>query len=258
MSKAAGGGNAGLAGERLDQALVTRGLASSRARAQTLIAVGAVTVDGTAATRPAQRVAPGAVITLADGALRYVSRAALKLRHALDHFALSPASMVALDLGASTGGFTQVLLERGAREVWAVDVGHGQIAPALRADPRVHVIEGLNVRAITPAHVPPPGFITADLSFISLLKALPAPLALARPGAILVVLVKPQFEVGRTAIGKNGIVRDDTAIARARAAVLVFLEGAGWLVIGETESPILGGDGNREYLIAARRHAAPR
>lgn len=249
------GAGAGLAGERLDQALVARGLAPSRARAQALIAAGSVSVDGMTATKPALQVAPEAAIALADDALRHVSRAALKLLHALDRFDLSPAGTVALDLGASTGGFTQVLLERGAREVWAVDVGHGQLAAVLREDPRVHMIEGLNVRDITPAHVPVPGFITADLSFISLLKALPAPLALAGPGAILVALIKPQFEVGRAAIGKNGIVRDDAAILHARAAVRTFLEREGWPVIDETESPILGGDGNREYLIAARRKA---
>lgn len=253
MRSDAGSGNAGIGGERLDQVLVARGLAPSRARAQALIAAGSVTVDGRTARRAALRIAPGAAIAIAGDALRHVSRAALKLLHALDSFGLSPSGAVALDLGASTGGFTQVLLERGAREVWAVDVGHGQLAPLLREDPRVHVIEGLNVRDITPAQVPSPGFVTVDLSFISLLKALPAPLALAGPGAILVALVKPQFEVGRAAIGKNGIVRDEAAIARARTTVRAFIEGRGWAVIGETESPIPGGDGNREYLIAARR-----
>ena len=237
---------------RLDQALVAAGLASSRARAQALIAAGVVRMDGAPAGKAAARVPDGARLELAGDPLPYVSRAALKLRHALDVFALDPSGAVALDLGASTGGFSQVLLEAGAAEVWAVDVGHGQLAPELRADPRVRVIEGLNSRDLSPAHVPPPSWIVADLSFISLAKALPAALALARPGAMLVALIKPQFEVGRAHVGKGGIVRDAAAIARARAGVRDFLSGAGWAVIGEAESPIRGGDGNAEFLIAAR------
>ncbi len=186
----------------------------------------------------------------------YVSRAALKLRHALEVFGLDPAGAVALDLGASTGGFSQVLLEAGAAEVWAVDVGHGQLAPALRADPRLHAIEGLNARALTAAHVPPPGWIVADLSFISLAKALPPALELARPGAVLVALVKPQFEVGPAQVGKGGIVRDPAAHEAVRASVRRFLQASGWTVLGETESPITGGDGNAEFLIAARKPPA--
>jgi 23S rRNA (cytidine1920-2'-O)/16S rRNA (cytidine1409-2'-O)-methyltransferase len=242
---------------RLDQALVAAGLAPSRARAQALIAAGVVRVDGLPAGRPAARVAPGAALALTGDPLPYVSRGALKLRHALDTFALDPRGAVALDLGASTGGFTQVLLEAGAAEVWAVDVGHGQLAAPLRADPRVHAIEGLNARALTAGQVPPPSWIVADLSFISLAKALPAALALARPQATLVALVKPQFEVGPEAVGKGGIVRDEAAIAAARAGVAAFLEGAGWTVLGETRSPILGGDGNTEYLVAARQGTRP-
>jgi 23S rRNA (cytidine1920-2'-O)/16S rRNA (cytidine1409-2'-O)-methyltransferase len=238
---------------RLDRALVAAGLAQSRARAQALIAAGVVRLDGAPAAKPAERVPDGARLELTADPVPYVSRGALKLRHALDTFGLDPAGAVALDLGASTGGFSQVLLEAGAAEVWAVDVGHGQLAPALRADPRVHAIEGLNARDLTAAHVPPPGWIVADLSFISLAKALPAALALARPGALLVALVKPQFEVGPARVGKGGIVRDPAAIAEARGGVRAFLEGAGWTVLGETESPVPGGDGNREFLIAARR-----
>jgi 23S rRNA (cytidine1920-2'-O)/16S rRNA (cytidine1409-2'-O)-methyltransferase len=238
---------------RLDQALVAAGLADSRARAQALIEAGVVLVDGLRAAKPAARVAPGAALALTGDPLPYVSRGALKLRHALAAFGLDPAGAVALDLGASTGGFSQVLLEAGAAEVWAVDVGHGQLAPALRADPRVHAIEGLNARDLTSAHVPPPDWIVADLSFISLAKALPPALALARPSATLVALVKPQFEVGPAAVGKGGIVRDPAVIAAARAGVRGFLEGAGWAILGETESPIRGGDGNAEFLIAARR-----
>lgn len=242
---------------RLDQALVAAGLAPSRARAQALIAAGVVTVDGQAAEKPAQKIAATAMLALTGDPNPYVSRAALKLLHGLTTFGLDPAGAVALDLGASTGGFSQILLAHGAAAVWAVDVGHGQMTPALRADPRLHVIEGLNVRDLTAAHVPPPDWITADLSFISLAKALPPALALARPGATLIALIKPQFEVGPAFVGKGGIVRDPAATTRARADVAGFLTASGWTILGQTESPILGGDGNTEYLIAAHKAAPP-
>lgn len=238
---------------RLDQALVARGLAESRARAQALIAAGVVRIDGAPATKPALKVGPGALLELSGDPLPYVSRAALKLVHALDAFVLDPAGAVALDLGASTGGFSQVLLERGAAEVWAVDVGHGQLAPALLGEPRLHLIEGLNARDLGPEHVPPPDFVVSDLSFISIAKALPPALALARPGAALVALLKPQFEVGPAYVGKGGIVRDAAAVALAREAARGFLTASGWVLIGEAVSPILGGDGNTEYLMAARK-----
>jgi len=238
---------------RLDQALVAAGLAPSRARAQALIAAGVVRLDGAPAGRPATRVPAGARLELTGNPLPYVSRGALKLLHALEAFGLDPAGAVALDLGASTGGFSQVLLEAGAAEVWAVDVGHGQLAPAVRDDPRVRAIEGLNARDLTAAHVPPPDWIVADLAFISLAKALPPALGLARPGAVLVALVKPQFEVGPERVGKGGIVRDPAADEDARAGVRAFLSGAGWRIVGETASPILGGDGNAEHLVAARK-----
>jgi 23S rRNA (cytidine1920-2'-O)/16S rRNA (cytidine1409-2'-O)-methyltransferase len=238
---------------RLDQALVERGLAPSRARAQALIAAGAVEIDGNPARRPAQKVAPDARLALTGDPLPHVSRAGLKLAHALAVFGLSPEGAVALDLGASTGGFTQVLLEAGAAAVFAVDVGHGQMATALCADPRVTVIERLNVRDLTAANAPAPDWITADLSFIPLSKALPQALKLARPGATLVALIKPQFEVGPTHVGKGGIVRDPAAVEAARKGVRAFLEAEGWEVLGEAESPIRGGDGNAEFLIAARK-----
>ena len=238
---------------RLDQALVAAGLAPSRARAQLLIAAGVVRLDGATAEKAGLRVRAGAALALAADPLPYVSRAGLKLRHALDVFGLDPAGAVALDLGASTGGFTEVLLAAGAAEVWAVDVGHAQLAPSLRADPRVRVLEGVNVRHLSAGQVPQPAWIVADLSFISLAKALPAALALAGPEAVLVALVKPQFEVGPGLVGKGGIVRDEEAIAAAVAGVRSYLQGAGWTIVGETESPILGGDGNREFLLAARR-----
>jgi 23S rRNA (cytidine1920-2'-O)/16S rRNA (cytidine1409-2'-O)-methyltransferase len=238
---------------RLDQALVAAGLAPSRARAQALIAAGAVRVDGVPAARPAAPVAEGARLEVVGDPLPWVSRAGLKLAHALAAFGLDPRGAVALDLGASTGGFTQVLLAAGAVGVWAVDVGRGQLAPALRRDPRVRVLEGTNARDLGPGDAPPPDWIVADLSFIPLATALPAALAQARPGAVLVALVKPQFEVGPGRVGKGGIVRDPAARAAALAGVRAFLAASGWAVIGETESPIAGGDGNREFLIAARK-----
>jgi 23S rRNA (cytidine1920-2'-O)/16S rRNA (cytidine1409-2'-O)-methyltransferase len=244
-------------GFRLDRALVEAGLAASRARAQTLIEAGVVRVDGRPAARASLKVAAGACLEVTDDPLPWVSRAALKLRHALELFGLDPAGAVALDLGASTGGFTEVLLRAGAAEVWAVDVGHGQLAETVRADPRVRAIEGMNARALTAADVPPPDWVVADLSFIALAKALQPALALARPGAVLVALVKPQFEVGPGRVGKGGIVRDPAAQEAARAGVRRFLEEEGWAVIGEAESPIPGGDGNREFLIAARKPGAP-
>ncbi|MFT3975402.1 MAG: TlyA family RNA methyltransferase [Amaricoccus sp.] len=238
---------------RLDQALVAAGLAPSRARAQALIAAGAVTVDGRVAGKPSLPVTASAALVVDQTALPWVSRAALKLVAGLDAFGLDPGGAVALDLGASTGGFSQVLLARGAAEVWAVDVGHGQLAAELRDDPRLHVIEGLNVRELTDGHVPPPEFVVADLSFIPLAVALPPALRLARPGAALVALVKPQFEVGPARVGKGGIVRDPAAWADAVVGAKTLLAGEGWSVLGEAPSPIQGGDGNREFLVAARK-----
>ncbi len=240
---------------RLDQALVATGLAPTRARAQALVSAGVVRVDGVVAARPGVRVGSEANIDVTGDPLPWVSRGALKLAHALETFGLSPEGAVALDLGASTGGFTELLLARGARAVWAIDVGRGQLAPALRADPRVHLIEGLNARDLDPALVPAPDWITADLSFISLVKALPAALGLARPGATLVALVKPQFEVGRARVGKGGIVRDPAARAEAVEGVLAFLRGEGWSPVGAAESPITGSDGNVEFLTAAWKQA---
>lgn len=231
---------------RLDQHLVALGLAESRSRAQALIAQGRVTVGGEVVRKPAAPVGDAAVAVVADP---WVGRGALKLLHALDHFNLAPRG-VALDVGASTGGFTQVLLARGAAHVHALDVGHGQLAPGLRADPRVTVHEGVNARAIPPGLVPPVDWLVADVSFIGLAKALP--LDLARPRATLVALVKPQFEVGPQGVGKGGIVRDPALHAAACDGVAAHLAARGWAVLGLTPSPIAGGDGNQEFLIAAR------
>ena len=239
---------------RLDRLLVERGLAPTRSRAAGLVRLGAVMVEGAPAAKPGMLVGADAALSVAPGTSSYVSRGGLKLEAALDAFGLSPEGLVALDLGASTGGFTELLLERGAKRVYAVDVGRGQLHPKLRADPRVTVLEETDARQLDAHIVPdPPAAIVADLSFISLVKALPAALRLAAPGAWLVALVKPQFEVGRAGVGKGGIVRDEQARAKAVARVREFVAGTpGWEVIGEMPSPIPGGDGNIEFLLAAR------
>jgi 23S rRNA (cytidine1920-2'-O)/16S rRNA (cytidine1409-2'-O)-methyltransferase len=241
--------------QRLDIALVERGLAPTRARARDAILRGHVTVDGTLAAKPALTVDADATILMDDPAAGYVSRGALKLIAALDRFGYSPQGRAALDLGASTGGFTQVLLERGARKVFAVDVGHGQLDPGLTVDPRVVSREGLNARDLSPADLDEPvTAIVADVSFISLKLVLPPALKLAGADAWGVFLVKPQFEVGRDAIGKGGIVRDPHAGERAAADIAQWLErDMGWRVGGVILSPIEGGDGNREFLVGVDR-----
>ena len=237
---------------RLDQALVAAGLADSRARAQELIKAGVVRVAGVAAKKPSQKVAVE-MLSLSENPNPYVSRAALKLAHALTAFGLSPIGAVALDIGASTGGFTQVLLEAGAAKVFALDVGHGQLHPKILADQRVVNLEGINAKAIPEDAVPVVDFIVTDVSFISLIKALPMGLGLARKGAVFVGLIKPQFEVGRAHIGKNGIVKDKAAKALACKKVHAFLEAEGWSITQQGESPILGQHGNQEFLVAAEK-----
>jgi 23S rRNA (cytidine1920-2'-O)/16S rRNA (cytidine1409-2'-O)-methyltransferase len=234
-------------GPRLDVRMVELGLASSRTRAQALIEAGVVSVGGRPATRPSARPVGEIVVTQA---FPWVGRGALKLLHALDYFGLTP-QCEALDIGASTGGFTQVLLARGAARVHAIDVGHGQLDPGLAADPRVVGLEGINARAL-PSGLPCFDWITADVSFISLKLALPPALALARPGATLVALIKPQFEAGPADVRK-GIVRDPAVHARVQDEIAAFLAAEGWEVLGVTDSPIAGGDGNREFLVAARK-----
>jgi 23S rRNA (cytidine1920-2'-O)/16S rRNA (cytidine1409-2'-O)-methyltransferase len=239
---------------RADVFLVEQGYAKSRSEAQAAIKAGLVRANGEALSKPSQTISVGAVIAY-EKPHPYVSRGGVKLAAALDHFGLSPEGRICLDLGASTGGFTQVLLQRGAASVCALDVGHGQMDRSLMQDPRVSVQDGINVRDLASADLPQPvTAITADLSFISLKLALPPALFLAEPDAWAVALVKPQFEVGRQAVGKGGIVRD----AVARAAVVTSMEAfiaaqPGWQVLGLIESPIAGGDGNVEYLLAARK-----
>jgi len=255
------GGPDGAGARRLDLELVARGLVDSRSRARDLVLRGRVTVDGRPATKPSATVPADAALALAGDADRWVSRAAEKLVGALDHFGFDPAGRRALDIGASTGGFTEVLLARGAGAVVAIDVGHGQLHPRVAADPRVTSIEGLNARALTAAHLgaagASPQALVADLSFISLRLALPPALALAAPAAWGVFLVKPQFEVGRDGVGKGGIVRDVAAAEAAARGVAAWLDGRdGWCVAGLIPSPIEGGDGNREFLLGAERRPA--
>jgi 23S rRNA (cytidine1920-2'-O)/16S rRNA (cytidine1409-2'-O)-methyltransferase len=241
--------------KRLDLALVERGLVPTRARARDAILRGHVTVDGRLAAKPSLNVEPDTAIAVDDPASGYVSRGALKLIAALDRFGYSPNGLIALDVGASTGGFTQVLLERGATKVFAVDVGHDQLDPALAADPRVVSLEGTNARDLAAGMLDgTPAAIVADVSFISLRLVLPPVLALAAPAAWGIFLVKPQFEVGRDNIGKGGIVRDATLAERTAAEIAGWIDAeTGWRVDGLLLSPVAGGDGNREFLIGARR-----
>ncbi|MGE3840375.1 MAG: TlyA family RNA methyltransferase [Vicinamibacterales bacterium] len=242
---------------RLDQLLVDRGLAASRDRARALILAGEVLVDGQPAPKAGVAVDPTLSIALTQPDHPYVSRGGLKLAHALDHFALNVMSGQALDIGASTGGFTDVLLTRGAACVVALDVGHGQLAWSLRTDPRVIVLERINARTLLPAHLPERyrsfDLITIDVSFISLRLVLPALVPLLAPGGAMVALVKPQFEAGRSEVGKGGIVRDPAVHERVVAEVGTAAEGLGLRVAGIIPSPIRGADGNREFLMLLRR-----
>ncbi|OEO30971.1 hemolysin [Devosia insulae DS-56] len=239
---------------RLDQALEARGLLPSRARARDAILRGTVTVNGVVATKPNQQVAAEDNIALDDPAARYVSRAALKLVAGLEAGGIEPTGRICLDLGASTGGFTQVLLERGAAKVYAVDVGHDQLHERIKANPRVVSLEGVNGRDLVPALIPEPiGLIVSDVSFVSILKVIDPALALAAPLAEAVILIKPQFEVGRPNIGKGGIVSDETAIAMAVERVIAHFIDAGWERRFTVASPIAGGDGNRETVAGFRR-----
>jgi len=239
---------------RLDQALEARGLLPSRARARDAILRGTVTVNGAVASKPNQQVGPGDSIGLNDPAAGYVSRAALKLVAGLEAGAIDPSGRVCLDLGSSTGGFTQVLLERGAGRVYAVDVGHQQLHERLKADPRVVSLEGVNGRDLTAALIPEAlDLIVSDVSFVSILKVIDPALVLAAPDAEAVILIKPQFEVGRDHIGKGGIVSDEAAIAEAVERITAHFAASGWERRFAIGSPIAGGDGNREVVAGFRR-----
>jgi 23S rRNA (cytidine1920-2'-O)/16S rRNA (cytidine1409-2'-O)-methyltransferase len=239
--------------KRADILLVERGLFESRAKARAAIEAGGVTAAGRLVAKASEPLDEDAEIA-AEPAHPWVGRGALKLVHALDAWPVIVEGRVVLDVGASTGGFTEVCLGRGAARVYAVDVGRGQLHPRLAGDDRVVSLEALDARALTRELIPEaPKLVVTDVSFIGLEKALPAALALAAAGADLVALVKPQFEVGPAAVGKGGVVKDEAARAEALAGVLRFLEGAGWEVRASADSPIEGGDGNREFLLWARK-----
>jgi len=243
--------------QRADLLLVALGLAESRARAQALILAGKVFSDSKRVEKAGDLLADGAPLEVRGQDHPWVSRGGLKLAHALAHFGLNPEGRVCLDLGASTGGFTDVLLQHGAARVYAVDVGHGQLAWKLRQDPRVVVLEKTNARYLDETAIPEPiGALVCDASFIGLRTILPGPLALCAPGAFAVALIKPQFEAGPGQVGKGGVVRD-AALHRSICAMIADWWAAlpGWQVLGITESPITGPEGNKEFLIAARREA---
>jgi 23S rRNA (cytidine1920-2'-O)/16S rRNA (cytidine1409-2'-O)-methyltransferase len=244
---------------RLDELLVERGLADTRGRAQALILAGKVfDGKGQRLDKPGLAVAADRAIELRGQDHPWVSRGGLKLVHGLDVFAVDVHGKICLDVGASTGGFTDVLLARGAAKVYAVDVGHGQLAWRLRQDARVIVLERTNARHLTRAQVPDPiDIVVCDASFIGLATVLPAPMTLAAPGAALIALIKPQFEVGRGRVGKGGIVRDPELHGEVCARIAAWLASQpGWTVVGMTESPIVGAEGNREFLICGRKDAA--
>ncbi|HMK72316.1 MAG TPA: TlyA family RNA methyltransferase [Myxococcaceae bacterium] len=240
--------------ERLDVLLVASGLAPTRARAQALVLAGQVVVGDQRVDKPGTRVPVDAALRLKGEALPFVSRGGLKLRHALDHFRLDVRGAVCVDVGASTGGFTDCLLQAGAARVHALDVGYGQLHPRLRADPRVVVHERVNARHLERAALGEAVDVAVvDVSFISLGLVLPAVLPLLGPEGLLVALIKPQFEVGRSSVGKGGVVRDEAARAAAIERVRQEVEGHGLHVLGVSDSPVLGPAGNREALLAARR-----
>jgi len=237
---------------RLDIALVERGLAETRAAAQRLVMAGLVFSGEKRLDKAGQTVAAETALEVRGQLHPYVSRGGLKLEKALDHFAIPVTGRIALDVGSSTGGFTDCLLQRGAAKVYAVDVGTNQLAWKLRTDPRVVSMEKTNMRAVTRAEIPEPiELIACDASFIGLATVLPAALALAAPGAHLAALIKPQFEVGKGRVGKGGIVREPELHQEVVETIQTWLgEQPGWQVLGVTESPITGAEGNKEFLIA--------
>ncbi len=241
--------------QRLDKLLVERGLVESRTRAQALVQAGLVWSGETRLDRSAAMLAADAPLELRGRDHPWVSRGGVKLAHALDQFAVDATDAIALDIGASTGGFTEVLLARGAQRVYAVDVGHGQLAEKLRRDARVVTLEHRNARRLTRAEIAEaPDLIVCDASFISLTAVLPASLALAAPAARLIALIKPQFEVGKGAVGKGGVVRDPDLRREIYQRIAAWLAAQpGWAVRGLVESPLIGGDGNVEFLIYATK-----
>ena len=239
---------------RVDQLLVARGLAESRARAQALVLAGLVYSGETRIAKPGHPLGQDAALDVRGRDHPWVSRGGVKLAHALDHFGLDPSGAVAMDIGSSTGGFTDVLLSRGAERVFAVDSGTNQLAWKLRQDSRVTVLEKTSARVLTAQQIDAPcDWVVCDASFISLAKVLENPLRLAAHRCQLVALIKPQFEVGKGEVGKGGVVRDPLLHQRVCDDVRDWLASAGWLVQGIAASPITGPEGNIEFLIAARR-----
>jgi 23S rRNA (cytidine1920-2'-O)/16S rRNA (cytidine1409-2'-O)-methyltransferase len=241
---------------RLDALLVARGLVTSRERARAMILAGQVRVNGAVVSKAGHAVDDDAAVTLVEPDHPYVGRGGVKLAHALDVFGVDVAGRLALDVGASTGGFTDVLLRRGAARVAAVDVGHGQLDWTIRNDPRVVVLERVNARALTADQLPADlrvfGIATMDLAFISLRQVLPSIVPLLGPAADLVALVKPQFEAGRDEVGKGGLVRDAAVHARVIAEVSAAADALGLTRLATTESPITGAEGNREFFLHLR------
>jgi 23S rRNA (cytidine1920-2'-O)/16S rRNA (cytidine1409-2'-O)-methyltransferase len=246
-----------MAKQRADQLLVDRGLAESRTRAQALILAGLAFVGDRKIDKAGQQIAEDAAISVKGRDHPWVSRGGIKLDHALMHLGWDIAGAVAIDVGSSTGGFTDVMLNRGAARVYAVDSGTNQLAWKLRQDDRVIVHEQTSARILTADHIPEPvDLIVCDASFIALSKVLPVPMAFAKAGARLVALIKPQFEAERHEVGKKGVVRDAAVHARVCSEVRDWLERSGWRVVETVESPITGPEGNVEFLVAATKSAA--
>jgi 23S rRNA (cytidine1920-2'-O)/16S rRNA (cytidine1409-2'-O)-methyltransferase len=239
---------------RLDQLVVEQGLAETRTKAQALILAGAVWSGDKRLDKPGASLAADTSLSLKGKGHPFVSRGGVKLAHALDHFKIDPMNLIALDIGASTGGFTDALLQRDAKRVYAVDVGHGQLDWKLRNDPRVKVLERVNARHLSVKEVPEQvDLVTCDASFIGLETVLSAPLALAKPKANLVALIKPQFEVGPKLVGKGGVVRDPALHRQVCERISAWVASQGWRVLGVVESPLKGPEGNSEFLLAAER-----
>ncbi|ALE16880.1 RNA binding methyltransferase FtsJ like [Altererythrobacter epoxidivorans] len=239
---------------RVDQMLVDRGLVESRSRAQALIMAGVVFAGEAKVAKPGQQLAEDIPLEVRGRDHPWVSRGGIKLAHAIEHFGLDPSGVTAMDIGSSTGGFTDVLLQKGAKHVFAVDSGTNQLAWKLRQDERVTVLEQTSARILTPDMIDRPcSWVVCDASFISLSKVLETPLNLAAPDCRLLALIKPQFEVGREEVGKKGVVSDPALHARVCDEVRAWLTGIGWTVEGIVESPITGPEGNIEFLISAKR-----
>ncbi len=244
---------------RLDQLLVDRDLAESKSKAQAMIMAGLVYSGEQKLEKPGHQIAPDLVVDVRGKGHPWVSRGGLKLDHALDHFDFDPSGLLAIDIGASTGGFTDVLLTNGADRLYAVDVGYGQLDSKLRNDDRVVVLERTNARYLTSEQIPEPvDLVVCDASFIGLKTVLPAALELTKSSARLIALIKPQFEVGKEKVGKKGVVRDPALHQEVCTDISDWLNAMdGWTVIGLTESPITGPEGNKEFLICARKNAGP-